>query len=280
MGGPVKSLKTSILVDLALSKASGTPFLGRYPVPKAGPVMMLIGENSALHIGRLATRIAAAKGISRPDQAPVKWMFEVGPLDDAANLKKLTSLLWLWRIELLIVDPTYLFFPSVGVQAANVFSMGEQLLKFSRACLDSGVTPLLAHHTPKDKLPGTPTELQELAFAGFSEFARQWILVNRQVAYDPARPGEHRLIFSYGGAAGHSGQLGLAISEGELQADFSGRKWEVQLSDVPAGRKGSRKRATQRDGTNKEAVEKAVLPALRGLGASRSRARRFSPGPA
>jgi hypothetical protein len=45
IAGPSKALKTSLAVDMAISMASGTPFLGEYPVPKRVRTAVVSGES-------------------------------------------------------------------------------------------------------------------------------------------------------------------------------------------------------------------------------------------
>ena len=45
VGGAPKCCKSWLALDLALSVASGTPALGSYPVPRAGPVLVFAAED-------------------------------------------------------------------------------------------------------------------------------------------------------------------------------------------------------------------------------------------
>lgn len=268
MGGPVKSMKTSILVDLALSVATGQPFLGTFAIPHPAPVMIIFGENTDTHIAKLANRIGAKKADYK--RAPVHWCFRMPRLDNEHELQQLGRIVRHRHIGLVIIDPVYLAFPSSGSMAPNVFDMGRLLKQVATACLKAGATPLFSYHTTKDLSPGKPTTLTDLAFAGVAEFARQWVLLNRRMAYDPNQPGEHALLLSYGGAAGQSGIRALDISEGQLQADFTGRKWDVRLAPyVPEAskkRQANRKTTPPTATTTVQRHAEKVLQAIADLG--------------
>ncbi len=94
---------------------------------------------------------------------------------------------------------------------------------------DLGCSVILVHHFKKTVLNQyEPASMEDLAFAGFQEFARQWILLNRRSPYDPDRGGEHELWMSSGGSAGHGGLWGLDIKEGTRDTP-SGRFWDVNI---------------------------------------------------
>jgi len=62
--GAFKTLKTSLAADLLISLASGTPFLGRFPVSQPGRVLFLSGESGLPPLKSMARRICAERGLS------------------------------------------------------------------------------------------------------------------------------------------------------------------------------------------------------------------------
>lgn len=64
IAGVGKSYKSMLSLDLALSVASGTPFLGKYKVNNPGPVMMVQEEDPRWRVSHRAQVISHQKGIS------------------------------------------------------------------------------------------------------------------------------------------------------------------------------------------------------------------------
>lgn len=252
LGGPKKALKTSLVVDAALSLGTGTPFLGRFAVPKARRVGIMSGESGEATLRDTAIRVAEAKGID-PKAADVLWEFQLPRLADPGDLAALGRALREEKVEVLFIDPLYLCVLAGAVmpaiQTSNVFQMGPLFLGVARACLDVGCTPIPAHHFKLTRAnPYDEPQLEDLAFAGIQEFARQWLLVGRRERYDPGT-GLHELWLSAGGSAGQSGLWALDIDEGVIDDDFRGRRWEVSFQNPTEARQGK--------GAQKEEEKKA-----------------------
>jgi hypothetical protein len=110
-----------------------------------------------------------------------------------------------------------------------MFDMGPLLSAAADACLRVGATPILGHHTKREA--GKTKEaigLEDLAYSGVSEYARQWLLLNRRDKYAPGT-GLHRLWLSVGGSMGQSGLWSVDIDEGQLDEHFGGRQWDVMV---------------------------------------------------
>ena len=233
IGAPRKCLKTSIAIDLGISLASRTSFLGSFDVYHQKRVAIVSGESGNWTILETAKRIAAARGIDLP--ANMVWNFVLPSLSNPNDLATLRKAIKDSGIEVLILDPLYLCMLSGddadASLAGNIYKMGPLLMAIAQACLPE-CTPILLHHTRKNLLkPFTPLELEDLAFSGIQEFARQWVLLNRMAPYEPGT-GRHELWLSGGGSCGQSGLWALGIEEGELGDDFSGRKWEVTVASA------------------------------------------------
>jgi hypothetical protein len=89
----------------------------------------------------------------------------------------------------------------------------------------------LVHHSTKGsqrEKPGMP-DLDDLSGSGCPEWARQWILLNRQ---EPMRRGVHKLAMRLGGsAAGDLGEWLLEVDEGRPDGELlTSRTWAVTVT--------------------------------------------------
>jgi len=258
VGGPKKVLKTSLMIDLAVSLGSGKPYLSFFEVPKRLRVLVLSGESGQAAIQNTARRICKAKGINLA-QCDISWGFRLPWLSSAVDLAVLAKGIVESGIEVVLIDPLYLCLlaGNAGLQAGNVYQMGPLLLGVAQACLDAGATPILVHHTTKMSQVGKgeshePLELDNLAFAGVAEFARQWMIVSRREKFDP-ESGDHKLWLNIGGSAGHCGLYGVDVREGILNDRFSGREWHVAVQTATNARAAAAKAKREQKEADKRA---------------------------
>lgn len=235
IGGPKKTLKTSLMVDMAISLGTGSPFLGKFAIPKSVPVAVFSGESSKGSLQDTARRVARNKGVALDRHCHVHWESDLPRLLDPGDRRALRETLRDAKIKVVFLDPLYLCLRGgkQSVSASNLYEVGPALRQVARACLAAGATPVLLHHATKTAGKTAdgekPLDLDGLAFAGIGEFVRQWVLLNRTEEYDVGS-GRHRLLMSAGGSAGHSDCWRVDVDEGLLKADFGGRKWHVTIS--------------------------------------------------
>jgi len=248
-GGRSKAMKTSLLVDLAVSLGSGTPFLGHFETTRT-TVSILSGESGAFTIQETARRVAAARGVDLAG-SDLFFGFQLPQITNMQDVDATAELLLRTETEVLIVDPAYLCLLSGDVggrQASNVFDMGPLLLRLSEVGEQTGSTIVLCHHCRKSPGEGRdrfgPPDLEELSMAGFAEWARQWMLIGRREPFEPGT-GQHKLWLNVGGSAGFSGTWSVDIEEGVLTDDFTGRRWDVEVGTAQEAR-DARKRDAER----------------------------------
>jgi replicative DNA helicase len=235
MGGPRKSLKTSTLIDLALSMTAGVDFLGEFHVPKPLRVCLFCGESGEATVQETYFRVCRARDVD-PEilRDNLRLQFDLPKLSNAGHMEELRRGLEKDEVDIVIFDPVYLALlagqGSGGTQATNLFEMGPLYAGISNVCLDAGSTPILVCHTQRAAARSfDPLELDDLAYAGIGEFARQWLLLSRREQYQHGT-GQHKLWLNVGGSAGHGGLWAVDIDEGVVDENFSGRRWSVTVS--------------------------------------------------
>lgn len=231
LGGPKKALKTNTTIDLAESLATGTPFLGHLDVMRRCSVGIFSAESGFPTLQETARRVAVSKGLRLSAIDGLVWSDACPRFGNPEEMDGVDRFIKQYGIEALILDPVYMAMP--GNDAGNLFITGELLRSVAEPCQRNGTTLILVHHAAKSvKQEFSPPQLGNIAWAGFQEFARQWLLLGRRQAYEPGT-GEHKLWLSVGGSAGHSALYALDVNEGPSGEN---RIWAPRLSTPSSAR--------------------------------------------
>lgn len=146
VGGEPKCCKSFLALELALAVASGTPCLGRFPVPRPGGVLLFAAED-ALHVVRERAEALARR--RRLDLGALPLDVITTPivrLDREADRRALQEAVDKLRPRLLVLDP----FVRLHRIDENVASEVAPLLAFLRQLeRDFQTAVLLVHHARK-----------------------------------------------------------------------------------------------------------------------------------
>jgi len=154
---PPGSYKTWLLLDMAASVASGSPFLQRYPVYRPGPVLFIQQEDQRRLLSERVSLLRYAKeavalGITDPgsfwvgERSPLYLVTDAGfSFGNGVARDRLVTLLKELRPHLVMLDPLYTACP-----AGQFFIEMPDHIKWLRRLRDRfGCAFLLAHHTKK-----------------------------------------------------------------------------------------------------------------------------------
>jgi hypothetical protein len=154
---PPGSYKTWLLLDMAASVASGSPFLQRYPVYRPGPVVYIQQEDPRHLLSERVSLIRYAKeavalGITDPasfwvgERSPLYLVTDAGfSFGNPVSRDRLVTLLKELHPHLVMLDPLYTACP-----AGQFFIEMPDHIKWLRRLRDRyGCAFLLAHHTKK-----------------------------------------------------------------------------------------------------------------------------------
>src|SRR5580700_3584762 len=175
--GAFKTLKTSLSADLLISLASGTPFLGRFPVTQPGRVLFLSGESGLPVLKSIARRICAERGMSLDTLENFVCSPDVPKLGDPFDMMAFTELVEREKPVCVVIDPAWL---ALGGgrggrgKSKSLFEMGELLRPLAELCESTGCAVLVVHHCKQARKAGDPATLEDLAGSGFAELSAQW----------------------------------------------------------------------------------------------------------
>ena len=241
IAGASKSMKTSVAVDLALSLAKSSKFLGKFSVPESQKVLFLSAESGEATIQETARRVAFTKGFTLAQDTNITWGFWVPRAKNDEQLEILEHQLDESGASVAVIDPLYQVLD--GEDQANLSMNGQQLQAVAMRCQKKGVTPILVDHVKRSSMNAKdyqPLELDDVSGAGKAEFFRQWLLMSRRERFDPENP-VHRLWVSVGGSAGHCGLYAVDIDETPDQ-DTGARIWDVNVSNASEAIEGAQAR--------------------------------------
>ncbi len=156
---PPGSFKTWLTFDMAVSVATGTPFLGEYPVQRTGPVLLIQQEDFHGDIAQrlaiiLQSRLDLRAEVMEDDQFEVKAPPEI-PIyihpdrnlrfADRVVMDALELRIRELRPALVILDPLY----SAAMTDDYMTKSAEQMLRLKVMRDRYGCSFLVAHHTTK-----------------------------------------------------------------------------------------------------------------------------------
>jgi hypothetical protein len=153
LGGPPKTTKTWLALDMAISVASGTPCLGRFTCARPGPVLLFAAEDSEEMLRRRIDSLCASRALSLPD-IPLYVITEPSlRLDLPSYQQKLSQTLAAVKPELLILDPFVRLHRQNENDAGAVSALLGYLRELQRRHLSA---VLLVHHTRKNGTSSSP----------------------------------------------------------------------------------------------------------------------------
>ena len=224
IGGPRKGLKTSLLIDAAISLATAEPFLGKFSVLRGCRVGVMSGESQFSTIQKNARAVAHSKGFELDNIDGIVWSDKLPVFGSIRHIEGLEK--WITGNELEALSSIQLICAWTPRAAREVCLQWVSFCdSISEPCQERGVTLVVAHHMTKEAARSREApELDWLSWSGFAEFSRQWWLVNRRAKYVPGTF-RHSLWLSFGGSAGHGSLWAANIFEGSR----TNRCWEVEL---------------------------------------------------
>jgi hypothetical protein len=214
-----KAGKTWAALDLAVSVATGRPWLDHFACPSPGPVLVFLGEGGERATVRRIEAIATAKGVD-PDQLAdqLRLCFRVPRLaapGAGSELAAIQAELVDHPAALVVLDPLYL--AAAGASGSNLYDMGAVLQAIQGVCQAAGCALLVVTHWNKT---GDGRGADRISGAGPAAWAR--VICSVAVYYRGSDPDGASMVL-----------LGVELIGGEI-ADTRFRIRRRVRADDPA----------------------------------------------
>ena len=242
VGAATKSLKTMICLDMAISLATSTPFLGNSVWQCRSPrrVGFYSAESGAETLLYKHDRIADSKkatllhnereGFDRLLAANLVWDDQVPDLGDPSSVAQLDRTIRELELQVLFLDPLSVAIGSAAKELANLAIGGQVILRAAQACRQAGCTLILIHHTSGDRLRNAgnqarePIDLTDISYPSITNHARQWITLNRAAPYDEQDRRNELWLRAGGSGLQEGGTFRVTVTEGH---DHD--RWDVSV---------------------------------------------------
>jgi AAA domain len=146
-----KAGKTWAALDLAVSVATGRPWLDHFACPTPGPVLVFLGEGGERATVRRIEAIAASKDVPLDQLADrLRLCFRVPRLaapGAGGELAAIQAELAAHPAALVVMDPLYL--AAAGASGSNLYDMGAVLQAIQGVCQHAGCALLVVTHWNK-----------------------------------------------------------------------------------------------------------------------------------
>jgi hypothetical protein len=234
IGGAPKCAKTWLGLDLALSVATGTACLGKYAVPKPGPVLVYLAEDALPVVRQRIAGMARHRGL---DFAGIELYVITVPvlrLDRDPDRTRLLETTRRLRPRLLLLDPLVRLH---GIDENHAGEVAGLLAYFRKLQRQLDLAVLLVHHTRKNAAVGVAAGQGLRGSGDLHAFGDSNLYLRRTK--------EHLVLSSEHRAAPASASVSLELVTtdaatthlevvGELQ-DGKRRSLEEQVLDLLAG---------------------------------------------
>jgi len=167
-----KAGKTWSGLDLVVSVASGTPWLGMYQIDRPGTVLAFLGEGGERKMKRRLDAICASRGLSLAD-LPIRFCFRVPTLTSLEHMLEVNEEITAHKPVFVYLDPLYL--AAKGANGSQLYEMAAHLSDVQILCQRQDAALMIVHHWNKT---GEGKGSKRMSGAGPGEWGRVLISVS------------------------------------------------------------------------------------------------------